>query len=279
MLRPRKAQLAPRTVLMHFHIFKNGGTSFDFALKREFGRRFAEFDGKRPMHAHCPEEVADYLQRHSQIRALSSHHFRFPLPQLGNAKILSALFLRHPLDRMHSIYRYERQQKSKSPGSLHAKKYDFPDYVRWRLGQGQANLLCNFHASILTCNPRQGRRIPDAELARKRLREVTILGTVERLEESLAMGELAVSPWFPGLNLATTPQNVTRGRKQSLQERIDAAERACGAELFAEVAARNVLDLELHALAEELLQQRISASAKTQAHLLDFRARCAQLSS
>jgi hypothetical protein len=277
MLGKKRAKAARKNVLVHFHIFKNGGTTFDYALKREFGRKFAEFDGDRPRYVHLPNEIAAYLKNNPRVEALSSHHLRFPLPVESGLNLLPALFVRHPLDRMHSIYRYERKQKSDSPGSVHAKKLDFPDYVRWRLDQGRSNLLCNYHAMVLTCNPRDGILDIDAGLARTRLREATVCGVVDRLEESLALAESRLSPFFPKINLATTPQNVTAGRKASLQDRIDEAERACGPELFADVAARNELDLELYAMAGKLLQERIHGLADGAGCLETYRARCRRL--
>lgn len=277
MLKFKRKKSEVRNVLVHFHIFKNGGTTFDFALKREFGRRFAEFDGDRTRYVHLPDEIAAYLKSNSRVEALSSHHLRFPLPEASGLNLLPALFVRHPMDRMYSIYRYERNQKSESQGSQHAKKLDFPDYVRWRLDQGPSNLLCNYHATVLTCNPRDGIKEIDAELARKRLRGATVCGVVDRLEESLALAERSLAPYFPELNLATTPQNVTAGRKASLQDRIDEAERACGAELFADVVGRNALDLELYELAGNLLTDRIEGLEEGKACLDSYRDRCKQL--
>lgn len=266
-----------RNVLVHFHIFKNGGTTFDFALKREFGRKFAEFDGDHASYVHLPNEIAAYLKRNSKVQALSSHHLRFPLPEEPGLKLLPTFFVRHPLDRMHSIYRYEKKQRSNSPGSVHAKKLEFPDYVRWRLDQGRSNLLCDYHASVLTCNPREGTSDLDPELARARLRAATVCGVVDRLEESLALAEQCLSPYFPEINLATTPQNVTAGRMASLQDRINEAEKACGSELFAEVVARNALDLELYEIANDLLSQRIQKLDDGSACVASYHDRCNQL--
>ncbi|MDA1113144.1 MAG: sulfotransferase family 2 domain-containing protein [Planctomycetota bacterium] len=266
-----------RNVLVHFHIFKNGGTTFDYALKREFGKGFAEYDGNQASSVHLPEEIAAYLVKRPKVRALSSHHLRFPLPEVEKSSLFGVVFLRHPLDRMHSIYKYERKQKSESPGSKHAKKYSFPDYVQWRLDRGRVNLLCNYHASVLTCNPREARRVPDAELARTRLKEVAVCGTVDQLEASLALAEQQLAPHFSGINLATTPQNVTVGRKPTLQERMNEAEKACGSELFADVAARNELDLDLYALAGRLLQERLHGLADGERCLEAYRKRCGQL--
>jgi hypothetical protein len=277
MLGRKKEQATPRNVLVHFHIFKNGGTSFDYALKREFGKGFSEYDGNQASSVHLPEEIAAYLVKRPRVRALSSHHLRFPLPEVEGLRLFGVVFLRHPLDRVHSIYKYERKQKSDSPGSKHAKKYSFPDYVQWRLDRGRVNLLCNYHASILTCNPREERRVPDGELAQARLKEVAVCGTVDQLEASLAVAEQQLSAFFPGINLATTPQNVTAGRKSTLQERIDEAEKACGSELFADVAARNDLDLDLYALAGELLHERLHALGDGLGRLEAYRKRCGQL--
>jgi len=277
MILKRRRKASRRSVLVHFHIFKNGGTTFDHALKREVGRSFMEFDGDRPRYVHIPEEVAQFLHEKPKVTVLSSHHLRFPLPEDPLLDLHAALFVRHPLDRMLSIYRYERKQKSESPGAVHAKKYDYPDYVRWRLDQGRYNLLCDYHATVLTCNPREGIKAPDRDLALQRLEAATVSGTVDRLEDSMALAERRLQPMFPGMDLATTPQNVTAGRRRTMAERIEESEQACGAELFADVADRNALDLELYELASNLLQQRIDAEPDGEAMLKDYRSRCQQL--
>lgn len=35
----------PTFKILHFHSFKNGGSTFDWILKRNFGHKFAEFHG------------------------------------------------------------------------------------------------------------------------------------------------------------------------------------------------------------------------------------------
>lgn len=267
--------MSPRPVLCHFHMFKNAGTSLDGALKREFGAAFAEYDGPRPNYALSPGEVRAFVEPRPALRAFSSHQVRFPLPEIPDVVWLPLILLRHPLDRVASVYRFERKQRSKSPGALQAKQSDLTGYVRWRLGQGRHNLLCDFQTAFLSSNPAEGLRCADLPAATDRLEAAALAGTVERMDESLACAEPALRAHFPGLDLSYQRRNVGRDRKATLAERLDELRDELGAALYAELEERNARDFRLHAHATALLDARLAARGDAPGLLADFAARCA----
>ena len=92
-----------RTVIVHHHIFKNAGTSFNYALRQAFNEDFVEYD--------LPEsrvigydQLKDYIQKHNTISAVSGHHIALPTPQSIHFRTLSSVILRDPLARIKSIY-------------------------------------------------------------------------------------------------------------------------------------------------------------------------------
>lgn len=268
-------EASTRPVLCHFHIFKNAGTSLDGALEREFGRAFAAHDGPRANYCLSPEEVRAFVEPRPALRAFSSHQVRFPLPEIPGLAWLPAILLRHPLDRVGSVYRFERKQRGSSPGSRAAKEHDLAGYVRWRLGQGSHNLLCDFQTAFLSSNPAIGPRRAELPLALERLEPAPLLGTVERMDESLACGEAALRAWFPGLDLSYRRRNVGAGRKETLEERLAELRAAIGDALYAELEERNRRDFRLHARAGELLDARLAALPDGPATTADYARRCA----
>ena len=86
-----------RTVILHYHYFKNAGTSVDDILARNFPGAWmtGEFDG---MNNH--EAVARWIAANPQASAFSSHTAQFPLPAIEGVMVLPVVFLRHPLDRI-----------------------------------------------------------------------------------------------------------------------------------------------------------------------------------
>lgn len=274
MSQPPPPESQDRLVVLHHHVFKNAGTTLDGALEREFGPRFATYDGPRPNHCLNRDEIAAFLARRPAIQALSSHQARpRSLPETG-FRWLPILLVRHPLDRVRSIYAFERRQRGSSPGARMAKQLDLPGYVRWRMTQGQPNLLCDYHLGFLSVHREHGPKRPDLDAAKAALEGMALTGTVERFDESVAVGEAVLRRWLPGLDLSCAPRNVTQGRRASLEERLDELREALGDTLYDELVARNQHDLELHRFANALLDRRLEESLDASA-LEDFRRRCA----
>src|SRR5689334_21902410 len=92
---------ATRGVIIHYHLFKNAGTSIDAVLRRHFGEGWAS-------HEYPPrsggEAAREFLVANRHIAALSSHTLLLPPPEIPDVEIIPVIFIRHPLDRMKSAY-------------------------------------------------------------------------------------------------------------------------------------------------------------------------------
>ena len=101
-------------LFIHYHLMKNAGTTIASILEREFGGAYAEVHGPYPGSALLPNEILGFARSRPELRALSSHHFRFPPIESDEFHIADCCFLRHPLDRLHSLYQFFRKTKDDS---------------------------------------------------------------------------------------------------------------------------------------------------------------------
>jgi len=97
-----------RSVIIHYHLFKNAGTSIDHILKTHFAKRWTELEQEDEQPR--PVEVLTYLRQQSQIQAISSHTAQLPVPIHPDIAFFPIVFVRHPLDRIASAYSFERKQ-------------------------------------------------------------------------------------------------------------------------------------------------------------------------
>src|SRR5262249_36787208 len=144
-----------RTVIVHYHIYKNAGTSIDVLLQSYFGSRWGTIEGPYPCSVVRSEVLADYLHRHPRILALSSHQARLPVPQSAVITVYPMVALRHPIDRVESVYLQDRKTGGSTPEAQIAGSSSLAEYVEWRLIDGgpvirdfQVVFLSNAHMSV-----------------------------------------------------------------------------------------------------------------------------------
>lgn len=97
-----------RTVIIHYHIYKNAGTSFDHVLGHNFGDRHELFDGPFPFFTIDQEQLDRIIMRRPHAVAFSSHQIMLPPPSSLDYRALAAIFVRNPFLRIASIYRFKR---------------------------------------------------------------------------------------------------------------------------------------------------------------------------
>ena len=119
-----------RFVVVHYHIFKNAGTTVERILDREFPGDFARLHGPTADCTLDSEDLASFLEDHPTIQAVTSHHLRYPAPSLRNVVIFDCCFLRDPLDRLDSLYNYFRRIDSTDPLCRNAHRLNAADFVR-----------------------------------------------------------------------------------------------------------------------------------------------------
>ncbi len=252
-----------RSVIVHYHLFKNAGSTVDHILQENFGDAWVGFDGPEAFSRISPAELAAFIVAHPGAAVVSSHQIHLPVPEIPGVSILPIVMLRHPLDRIRSVYSFERRQGRAqgpvSPGADHASRLSFADYLRWRLDRSRNGVINNFHSAWLLGEPRwQSETIDETAYAtaRDRLFALPFFGIVEEFDASMDVLNRLLARGRVVLKMGDTVMNRTEGREATLEGRLDAMRRELGDDLYAEAEARNAWDLKLYAEAlEEFLMR------------------------
>jgi hypothetical protein len=236
-----------RTVVVHYHLFKCAGTSVDRTLKENFGPRWRELErtGRGDLE---PEALAGLLGGDASIAAVSSHTLRLPPPDLPGTRLVPVLFLRHPMDRARSVYRFERVQQADTLGARMAKTLDMGQFFEWRLENfrkvGDRSLV-DFQGWRLAQGSAAG-SFEDRALAT--FERLPFVGVVERFERSLAELEAMLAPSFGGLRLRVYHENPSGGgpgEDQGLEGRLARLRAAIGEVTYQHLEAANQVDMML----------------------------------
>lgn len=233
-----------RPVIIHYHLFKNAGTSVDAILKRNFGQGWASQEYPQRSAPVMIAEAGTYLLQHPQVMALSSHTLMLPLPEVPGVDIFPIIFVRHPLDRLKSAYVFERDQRAETAGARLAKETDFAGYLRARLANPADRACRNFHtARLAMAEPADGST--EFERALRAFEHLPFVGSVEAFDASVEMLQRLVTPLFPGFRAFAAFENVSRPQK-SLEARIAEIREELGGALFQTLVAHNADDLMLY---------------------------------
>jgi hypothetical protein len=249
------AVTSSRPVLVHYHIFKNAGTSVDHALQQTFGERWTTFEGT---HAH---DVLDagrlraFLEASPGVSAVSSHLARPPLPWIGCRPVI---LLRHPLDRARSVFDFVAADATQ-PNSERAQALGFRGYVRWALDGGRGGIVIrNYQTVHLSSATFRNGSVLDAQPGASDLREARDLveswdgvGIVDDYERSLRLFERVYGDVFPGLRLRPVRLNALRRGPVDVPARISTIRAELGPELTDRLTAANALDVELYGYARQ----------------------------
>ena len=146
------------------------------------------------------------------MKAVSSHQFRYPVPQVPGYIFFDLCFLRDPIDRIRSMYDYFREKPIPGePASDLAREQPIGGFIAglvehhtYRVSNVQVNLLAN---GIVNDPPAEADLVRATEVMLK----TSFLGVVDCFHESLVAGQYFLRPVFPNLALAQQPANVSSG--------------------------------------------------------------------
>ncbi|WP_137702698.1 sulfotransferase family 2 domain-containing protein [Marimonas lutisalis] len=202
-----------RTVVLHYHLFKNAGTSIDRILQKNFGdkwvtREFAANGGDNSA------EVAEWIASTPEAIAYSSHTMLGPVPEVAGVEIIPVLLLRNPIDRIKSAYRFERKQEADTWGAQLAKEHDLEGYVRARLARPGDRQCRNFQTDRLArmC-PGDGPELERALGALEFLKTHGVLGRVEAFDDAMQRLSNCLKHRYPDFKWESTRANVTEKSK------------------------------------------------------------------
>ena len=237
-----------RKVIIHYHIFKNAGTSIDRMLKESFDERWVNFDRLEASAKISPSELETFILDQPDLAAVSSHHAVPPLPD-RYLKVFPIIFLRHPIDRAYSAYLFEWQKQK----GLREPKGSFNEYVREKFSHQRRNAIEDFQVLHLANRGYQSRNpaahIGDEKLlenARGLLREAGCYGLVDRYKESLDKMKVILAEAFPDIKIQEFHENRSQDKSRTFAGRIRNILDSLDGETRIELIIRNQLDIRLY---------------------------------
>jgi hypothetical protein len=224
-----------RSLIIHYHIYKNAGTSLDESLKLNFKDNFVEIEGNNGDYLNSTA-IEEYIRRHKNIKAISSHTLSLPIPKIDNINIYPIFFVRHPVDRVRSIYDFERNQLIETEGSIMAKKLSFKAFVEWRLSRLDDFSIRNFQSYRFCQDQVDNGKALDENLLNDVIKKIILIGSVNHYAESMRRLENWLKEDFPEINLPVFRLNASRDLTVTLENKIEATKSELG--LYNEVIKR-----------------------------------------
>ena len=259
------SNIKSRSILVHYHLFKNAGTSIERALKQSFGKHWNSWDKPESGAKISGQELALWLEDNPHIRAVSSHQLVPPLPR-GEFHVTPVVFLREPLSRVRSAWLFEWQKQQ----GLDQPKGTLSAYIEEKFKQQNASVIANFQVSRLSNlnydDVKQRLHRYNHELlpaACRFIDSLPFVGIVERFSESLEQMDACTRERFPDLVVKEHRENVTDASSKSVEQRIEELRREIGNELFDELCVRNRLDLQLYSYAAGVFQSCVERTSLT----------------
>lgn len=254
-----------RHIIIHYHLFKNAGSTVDFMLSRHFKEKWLSYDiPSRTIGSLRPDELAEFVANNPHIQAVSTHLAKLSPPNSDDCCYHPLVFLRHPLDRIGSVYAYLRTlpDDDRREHVLMAKRHDLADFVKWRLDQRFGAIMRNFQTSML-CNDHinltyKRATTEDLEAAKKTISDLACFGLVEHFDASIAAMMAYLQPYFGEIATDYQIQNKSPDRSPHLNQRLDELLQSLGSSVYAELENANRLDLKLYDYAETLFRSRES---------------------
>ncbi len=245
-----------RYVICHYHLFKNSGTSFDELLQKNYGDQFCAFDGPFPFFKISQDELSRVIRNVDAV-AYSSHQISLPVPASLEFQALPAVFIRHPLLRIRSIYQFGKKSPEATSGGRDAGDMAFEQWVL----AGHDNLsklsaISNQQTQLLGGTyGREGLRslardqscVADIDQARRNLQGVELLARTEFYEQDVrAFGTILAAYGIDFTYHEMGPSNATSSDLAAdLGQRINNVESELGKRTFNWLMDMNRQDLEL----------------------------------
>ena len=248
--------------LIHYHIFKNAGSSVDRLLRESFGSGWSSFEGESVFDIISPARLQDYLRANPEIIAVSSHMARPPLP---SPEARAIAFLRHPIERARSVYNFVRRHDNQW-GHAIAIKGNFRDYLSWCLDRREDGGVvirdyqvihlseASFRAKTILVAKATSR---DLDQAMACLEDFSVFGIVSRFSESCQLFSHAYGSLFPQLRMFDVRENASDGMAFDEAAALERVREEIGNDVYRRFAGENELDMALYDRAKELFTRNV----------------------
>ncbi len=265
----KRLQSQKRHLLLHYHIFKNAGSTVTFILKRNFGRQLAFLDAQHFNAQLDNDALVAFLAKHRRVRAVSSHQLCPPKPQHEQFVFHDILFLRHPLARLSSTYDfYRRTDIGADLLTREAKRRNTAEFMQLLL-QDYPQHVNNAQVNWLAARNRRPTETP-LQAALRVAFDATVLGLTELFDLGAVMAEYGLQPFFGNVNFGYVAQNVSSMGPRDLEIHLSQFEDACGPRIYEQLLKCNELDMELVKLVGEEMHRRFELIPDHQERLNHF---------
>lgn len=253
-----------RPLLVHYHIYKNAGTSVEKNLSDSYGHKWIVCDGSQENIPLSNDDLATIAGENRDIRAISSHNAR-PFP--AHRRFFPIVFLRHPIDRARSIYYFTKRDPTQFDHPL-ARDGRFEDYVNWWLDRPSSALrdyqvIHLSHASFRVAGVSEAvARREDLLEVRHFLRSLRFFGLVRRFEESCRGFEACYGRTFRALKMRAVRENASTDESLSETAALKLARDELGEATYMRLVEANRFDLALYATAVQLFDRNLARISK-----------------
>ena len=254
-----------RHVICHYHIYKNSGTSFDQILMANYGKRHISFDGPFANFTIVQAELAKIIRDNPTATSFSSHQLNLPPPCSLEFTAHPVVFLRHPILRTYSLYKYKREEKDGTPTSRFAQEMDFADWCRHALAHPlevsqisnvQTRMVGGTYGTVSLLRPRNRRMEYDLVQARRNLAAVQLLARTEHFEHDVTRFQDILER----VGIEFDPSHASAHNVTSsdlslpVEERLSRIVQELGGDMYRQLLAANDQDMAIYNDTHELIE-------------------------
>lgn len=238
-------------LFIHCHIFKNAGTSLIESFRKAFQGNAIELEPDDPDSFLSFMQINHALDRNPDLIFISSHRVKLPLPRhINGRKIIPIIFFRDPIDRLGSVYRFEKKDARPTVYSALAKNSPMPVFFNTILGAGFDVIVSNVHADFCSISSDY-----NLDMAKKYLQNHVLMGLVEDSYFSMALIEKEVKKYYPEILLPVFKENVTR-KESNVVSNVTKTIYEMGVGLAKKLIQKNSIDYQLYRFTCEELNKK-----------------------
>lgn len=255
------ARAEPRTVWLHVHVPKAGGSTLRQLMNRNFGKGFYNSTSLLEVKQYTSEEVDEIVRCHPWVRCFSDHKISFDLPfNSEHAQVLAFAYVRDPVERFISRYFFHRHFEEVN---CIAQRLSFRDFAKAELVEKNCHPQTNSQIYFLN----GGCSFSDMQIIHSALATgKAYLFPIERFDQSCICLERLFPESFS--DLSYVPTNVSKK-----DATIDEEDREFAARYLSE--DKPVFELANRFL-DELLANTFPNEAERSEALAEFQDRCAR---
>jgi len=256
-----------RNIIVHNHLFKCAGSTIVDILSKNFRNNFKSWQELRSDGIEKVYQLPLLLSKYENLLAFENHHIRcVPLNNYPGVKFHHLLFLRDPVDRVYSTYKYFRKwhknNKAESLAVVSNNSNNFHEFISNILEMPDQYYLFNFQIGELSSNRYiEPPKITDEEkfyIAKKViLEEIDALGIVERFDDCILLAEETLSKVFGELDFSYQESFLVTQEGENFQSRMNNIRNELGSRLFEHLIQLNKWDYELLKIANRKIDSMI----------------------